>query len=240
MKSLLQTFVFLALYLTLTSLSINAQDRPDLPDPLRFEEEIGSFEQWDAKNSAPDQAVLFVGSSSIRFWNTAEAFPGYPLINRGFGGSHITDVLFYYNRLIGRFDPSLIVFYCGENDIYSGQALQRVFDDYLELLNRISSDFPDTHFLYISIKPSSSRLEHSEKFAEFNRTVQEHNQSQTMLHYIDLANPLTKANNRPDDSLFMDDHLHLNEQGYDLWNDRLSGFLDVLATEGKIPVQNVE
>lgn len=240
MKSRFCTLAFLVFYLTLTSLSVKAQDRSGVPDPLRFEKEIRSFEQWDAKNSAPDRAVLFVGSSSIRFWNTAEAFPGYPVINRGFGGSHITDVLFYYKRLIGRFDPSLIVFYCGENDIYSGQSTQRVFNDYLELLDRISNDFPDAHFLYVSIKPSSSRLEHSERFAEFNRMVEEYNQSNEVLHYIDLASPLTNANGRPDDSLFVDDRLHLNEKGYELWTDRLSGFLDEIASEGIIPVKEGE
>lgn len=240
MKSQFRTLAFLALYLILTSLTVNAQDRPHVPDPLRFEEEIQSFEQWDAKNSAPDQAVLFVGSSSIRFWNTAEAFPEYPVINRGFGGSHITDVLYYYNRLIGRFDPSLIVFYCGENDIYSGQSIQHVFDDYLELLNRIESDFPEAHFLYVSIKPSTSRIEHSEQFAEFNRKVEEYNQSNNKMHYIDLASPLTTSNDRPDDSLFMDDRLHLNERGYRLWNGLLAEFLNRMASEGIIPAKEGE
>lgn len=240
MKSRFRTLAFLALYLILTSLSVNAQDRSDVPDPLRFEQEIRSFEQWDAKNSAPDQAVLFVGSSSIRFWNTAEAFPEYPVINRGFGGSHITDVLYYYNRLIGRFDPSLIVFYCGENDIYSGQSILHVFDDYLELLNRIESDFPDVHFLYASIKPSTSRIEHSEQFAEFNRKVEEYNQSNNKLHYIDLSSPLTTSNDRPDDSLFMDDRLHLNESGYELWNDQLAELLNEMASKGIIPSKEGE
>lgn len=202
-----------------------AQTGATEPDPARFEQEIETFANWDAKNSSPENAILFVGSSSIRFWDTAEAFPGYPVINRGFGGSHISDVLHYYDRVIGRFDPSLIVFYCGENDIASGLDQEKVFDDYLTLLSQINQSFPDVDFLFVSIKPSNNRLEHTEKFEAFNKRVKEYNQSSDQLHYIDLASLLTGDDGRPDDSLFVSDRLHLNEDGYQLWNEKMTEFL---------------
>lgn len=211
--------------------SLHAQNRPGTPDPLRFEQQIAEFVQWDAKNSAPENALLFVGSSSIRFWDTSVAFPDYTVINRGFGGSHITDMLHYYDRIIGRFSPSLIIFYCGENDIAAGQALHYVFEDYQALLNIIRQDFPEAHFMFISIKPSSSRLEHSERFAAFNRMVQAHNRTDPKLHYIDLASPLIR-DGRPDDSFFVDDRLHLNNRGYELWSERMQAFLKQLEEEG--------
>ena len=217
------------LLLLLFCCSINsellAQTNTTEPDPARFEQEIENFAIWDAKNSSPENAVLFVGSSSIRFWNTAEAFPTYPVINRGFGGSHISDILYYYERVIGRFDPSLIVFYCGENDIASGLDQEKVFDDYLTLLSQINQSFPDTDFLYVSIKPSSSRLEHTKRFEAFNQRVKAHNQSSDQLHYIDLGSVLTGDDDRPDDSLFVSDRLHLNEDGYRLWNEKMREFL---------------
>jgi len=202
-----------------------AQTGTTEPDPTRFEQEIDAFANWDAKNSSPDDALLFVGSSSIRFWDTADAFPGYPVINRGFGGSHISDILYYFDRVIGRFDPSLIIFYCGENDIASGQDPDKVFDDYIELLARISQAFPDADFLYVSIKPSGSRIEYTEEFKSFNRRVGAYNEAKSRLHYIDLASPLTTSDGRPDDSLFVDDRLHLNENGYRLWNEKMREFL---------------
>lgn len=195
------------------------------PDPTRFELEIGTFASWDAKNSSPENAVLFVGSSSIRFWETAEAFPDYPVINRGFGGSHISDVLYYYDRLIGRFDPSMIILYCGENDIASGLDSGKVFDDYTELLSRIGQSFPDAEIVYISIKPSGSRQEYTERFEAFNQRVKTFNETTDRLHYIDLASPLTFDDGRPDNSLFMDDRLHLNADGYRLWNEKMREFL---------------
>jgi lysophospholipase L1-like esterase len=197
----------------------------DTPDPTRFEQEIDAFASWDAKNSSPDNALLFVGSSSIRFWDTAEAFQGYPVINRGFGGSHITDVLYYFDRVISRFDPSLIIFYCGENDIASGLDPDDVFDDYTELLARVGQAFPDADFLYVSIKPSNSRTEYSDAFDSFNRRVESYNETKHRLHYIDLASPLTMSDGQPDDSLFVDDRLHLNEEGYRQWNEKMWEFL---------------
>jgi len=204
---------------------VMAQADTSEPDPVRFEEEIEAFAGWDAKNSSPKDALLFVGSSSIRFWDTAEAFPGYPVINRGFGGSHISDVLYYFDRVIGRFDPSLIIFYCGENDIASGLDPDKVFDDYTELLARIGQAFPDTDFLYVSIKPSNSRIEYSDEFETFNRRVESYNETKSRLHYIDLASPLTTSDGQPDDSLFVDDQLHLNEDGYLHWNEKMRKFL---------------
>ena len=67
-------------------------DSPD-PDPERFAKDIKTFAVWDSKNTFPENAILFVGSSSVRYWSTATAFPDRPIINRGFGGSEISDVI---------------------------------------------------------------------------------------------------------------------------------------------------
>jgi hypothetical protein len=228
---------------------------PD-PDPHRFDREFAAFEEWDAKNSSPDNAILFVGSSSIRLWKTAEAFPEYPVINRGFGGSHIPDLIHHYDRVIGRFDPALIVFYCGENDVASGVPVDQVFGDYTRLLDRILNDFPDVHFLYISIKPSNSRIQHSGKFMAFNRMAEEFNRGDWRLHYIDLATALVGTGNKtgddngngigigkgkgntsgpfPDDAYFLPDRLHLNEKGYEAWNRLLSPVFSGMVNSGII------
>jgi lysophospholipase L1-like esterase len=227
--SILSRFLPLAALLLLitTALPAFAQqpepaERVPDPDPDRFAREITAFEEWDARNAAPGQAVLFVGSSSIRLWKTAAAFPDLPVVNRGFGGSHIPDLIHHYDRVTGRFDPALIVFYCGENDVASGVPLEQVFGDYTRLLGRIQEDFPDAGFIYISIKPSTSRIRHSGNFDKFNRMVEAHNALDERLHYIDLASALTTEGATPDDAFFIADQLHLNDAGYEAWN-RLLG-----------------
>jgi lysophospholipase L1-like esterase len=224
--------ILLAFFVSVTAVTVFGQPSQNNPDPGRFADEISAFEQWDSRNSAPGRAVLFTGSSSIRLWTTARAFSEYPVINRGFGGSHIPDLIHYYDRVIGRFDPALIILYCGENDVASGIPPNQVFEDYTHLLDRILNDFPDVHFLYISIKPSNSRIQHTENFTGFNRMVEEFNRGEARLHYIDLAAPLTGKDSRPVDAYFLPDRLHLNEQGYEAWNKLLAPFLDELNEAG--------
>ncbi|TVQ14058.1 MAG: hypothetical protein EA364_05000 [Balneolaceae bacterium] len=227
-----QYTILLIFLITCCGVTLNAQspDRVPDPDPHRFPQEIAAFEQWDSRNSSPDNAILFVGSSSIRLWKTAEAFPRYPVINRGFGGSHIPDMIYHYDRVIGRHNPALIVFYSGENDVASGVPLDQVFDDYTRITGRILADFPDVQFIYISIKPSNSRIQHSANFTAFNSMVQEYNSGDNRLHYIDLATALTSDGTLPDDAFFVSDRLHLNEAGYGAWTWLLGPLLGELFT----------
>lgn len=198
------------------------------PDPQRFKDEINSFKMWDAKNSFPQHAILFVGSSSIRFWESHDAFPDLPIINRGFGGSEISDVRYYYDQVIGKYDPSVIVFYAGDNDIADHKTVEQVFGDYTNLTTRILHDFPKVKFIYIPIKPSSSRWELWSKMKEVNRQVEAYNKQNEHLYYLDTATPLLGANGRPNDSLFRTDHLHLNPSGYAIWNAKLRPELEAL------------
>jgi lysophospholipase L1-like esterase len=205
-----------------------AQTEVKNPDPQRFKGEISNFETWDAKNSFPKHAILFVGSSSIRFWETHDAFPELPVINRGFGGSEISDVLYYYDQVIGKYDPSVIVFYAGDNDIADHKPAAQVFADYTNLTTRILHDFPKVKFLYVPIKPSSSRWELWGKMQEVNRRVEAYNQQNEHLYYIDTATPLLEPDGKPNDSLFRDDHLHLKPAGYAIWKAKLRPELESL------------
>ncbi|MDX1636388.1 MAG: GDSL-type esterase/lipase family protein [Balneolaceae bacterium] len=209
-----------------TSVSVNAQPVSD-PDPARFQQQIEAFEQWDARNSFPENGVLFTGSSSIRFWKTHRSFPDLSVINRGFGGAHISDVLHYYDEVIGKYQPSVIVFYAGDNDIAAGKPVSQVIEDYREITDRIRTDFPGTRFLFISIKPSSSRWSYWTDMKRTNILIREYNNQHGNLYYIDLAAPLLQ-NGKPDERLFMDDLLHLNERGYAAWNRVIGPKLEAL------------
>ncbi len=224
----LKNYFCLLTVLLFVQIAAFAQTEVKNPDPQRFKDEINSFTMWDAKNSFPQHAILFVGSSSIRFWESHDAFPELPIINRGFGGSEISDVLYYYDQVIGKYDPSVIVFYAGDNDIADHKTVEQVFGDYTNLTTHILHDFPKVKFLYIPIKPSSSRWELWGKMEEVNRQVEAYNKQNEHLYYIDTATPLLGSNGRPNDSLFRPDHLHLNPTGYAIWNAKLRPELEAL------------
>ena len=110
------------------------------PNPQRFNKNpegdnvsIDLFRLWDKKNSTPKYPVVFVGSSSIRKWSTAEYFPDIPIVNRGFGGSHISDVNHFINETVLKYKPRVIIFYAGQTfstqNIIEGNTVHKM--DYL-------------------------------------------------------------------------------------------------------------
>jgi lysophospholipase L1-like esterase len=198
----------------------------DNPDPARFDAEIRAFEAWDRQNSYPRDAVLFVGSSSIRMWPTAESFPNLPVINRGFGGSHISDANHFAERIVLKYSPRLIVFYAGDNDIEAGKPPQQVVDDFQAFLNLVHHRLPTTRIIYLPIKPSVARWAKWPQMREVNSRVQAQSQSDERIIYVDTATPMLGDDSQPRPDLFLDDGLHLNSNGYTLWTETLQSALD--------------
>lgn len=197
---------------------------PD-PDPLRFAKEINIFTEWDQKNSYPANAVLFAGSSSIRLWQTHTAFPKWPIINRGFGGAHISDLLHYYQETINVYSPRVIVFYCGDNDVAAGKPVHQILDDYIEFITKIKTDSPDIRLIYLPVKPSISRWDKWPLMDQLNQEIKRFNASDSNLYYSDTAAPMSVNGKKPCPELFMGDGLHLNQAGYALWTSILTPIL---------------
>lgn len=217
-------------FISLTWLqSVYAQELlPTDPDPNRFISEIQAFRSWDSKNSSPNQALLFVGSSSFRMWKTADAFPDTPVINRGFGGSHITDLGFFYEDIIRPYDASLILVYIGDNDIAAGIDGELFLQRYEEFTARIWSDDPEVRIGFVSIKPSSSRWTHWPEMNRVNERIRERAADDSRHFYFDLASQLLNEKGMPDDTLFLSDLLHLNADGYQRWTEELTRLLSGL------------
>ena len=187
------------------------------PSANRWEKTIAGFEEWDSKNTFASGAVLFVGSSSIRLWATRNCFPDFAVINRGFGGSQISDVNYFLERVVLKYKPRLIVFYCGDNDINAKKSPEQVFADYQEFVSRVHADLPKTKIIYISIKPSGARWNLWPKMKQANEMIQSFSVENKHLYYADGAACLLTEKGEPDDSLFVKDRLHLNEKGYAKW-----------------------
>lgn len=221
-------FIFILLFLILPGAGIAQDLLPGDPDPQRFSAEIEAFKAWDAKNSSPEEAILFIGSSSFRMWKTAEALPSYPVVNRGFGGSHITDLAAYYENVVSPYDPSIILIYIGDNDIAAGVDGDLFLERYQEFTARIRQDFPEVLIGFVSIKPSSSRWDHRPEMDRVNNVIREAAEEDPQHFFVDLGRLLLKEDGTPDDSLFLSDLLHLNEKGYALWTEELTRLLSEL------------
>ena len=209
------------------------------PNPQRFNKNpegdnvsIDLFQLWDKKNSTPKYPVVFVGSSSIRKWSTAEYFPDIPIVNRGFGGSHISDVNHFINETVLKYKPRVIIFYAGDNDINYGKSPKIVLEDYIYFVDQVHSQLPETEIIFIPIKPSLKRWALWNEMKEANRLVRNYSKKKPLLYYIDTASPMLNSNGLPKSSLFVSDSLHLSKDGYDLWSKILEPILrDVLERD---------
>lgn len=202
------------------------QDQPN-PDPTRFQSEIDNFTEWDAKNSFPEHAVLFAGSSSIRMWKTQDGFPDKYVINRGFGGAHISDMLYYFNQIVAKYQPSLIVFYCGDNDIDYGKSAEQTFADFKKFLRRVENLESYPELIYLPAKPSPARWDKYPEMKRLNDMVRELANKNKNLIYTDVVEPMLNPSGRPDPALFRSDSLHLNEKGYTIWEHIVAPMISV-------------
>jgi lysophospholipase L1-like esterase len=202
-----------------------AADTTD-PDPARFENEIKAFEASDRQNAVPPHAILFVGSSSVRLWQTAEGFPGLPVINRGFGGAHESDVNYYMDRIVLKYKPRVIVYYAGDNDIAAGKSPQRVFDDFRKFIDKAHTALPNTEIVYLSIKPSLSRWKMWPEMQETNALVKQSVANDSLVTYVDTGPPMLGDDGKPRPDIFRDDGLHMNATGYAIWNKILMPILE--------------
>ncbi|MBD9436787.1 hypothetical protein IB223_11855 [Pseudoxanthomonas sp. PXM03] len=175
------------------------------------------FEAADAKSPPPRRGVLFIGSSSIRLWDTlAQDFPGVPVINRGFGGSELRDSTWYADRIIVPYAPRQLLIYAGDNDLNAGRTPQQLQQDFTAFVQRVRRDLPETKIAYISTKPSPSRVQLLATQREANRLIQAE-AKRLGVDYIDIFTPMLDPKGQPDETLFIDDRLHMNAAGYDIW-----------------------
>lgn len=191
----------------------------------RFESEINAFEAYDHKNAWPRNSILFVGSSTIRLWQTADAFPSLPIMNRGFGGSTVADVNRYADAIVFKYKPRVIVFYAGDNDIAAGRSADRVFTDFQTFATMVRDRLPETPLIYLAIKPSIARWKLWPTMRIVNNRVKDLSNAYKQLIFVDTAPPLLGSDGMPQKSLFRDDGLHMSDDGYAAWNKLLAPLL---------------
>lgn len=208
-----------------TNLVTRSTDYPSPPD--RFEQDIEKFEQEDAKAMPPQNLVLCVGSSSIEMWhsNLSKDLAPLNVIGRGFGGSNTNDLLHYADRIIIKYKPRAILIYEGDNDIAEGVKPIAIVATHILLLDKIERDLPGCRVYLLSIKPSIERWEMWPKTSQVNEALAKLAEDRKTVTYIDIATPMLGTDGKPRPDLFIEDKLHMNRKGYELWRDTIRPIL---------------
>jgi lysophospholipase L1-like esterase len=205
----------------LCALAASGQTAPPAPPALdlaKWEAEIRAFDEADRRSRPAPGGIVFTGSSSIRLWKPMAAdFEGLPVLNRGFGGSQIREVTAFADRIVIPYRPRLIVLYCGSNDIVSGRAVPDVVNDLATFVQKIHTALPRTRLIYISNAPNPARWHLKNAWLDLNTRIKAYTQTDPRLTFVDIWREMLGPSGEPRPELFVEDQLHMNKGGYEIW-----------------------
>ena len=207
-------------------------DRP-YDEVGKWAEAISAFEASDKTDPPAPGGIVFVGSSSIVFWETLAAdMAPLPVIQRGFGGSKIYDAVYYADRIVWPYQPKAIVMFSGTNDIVvpTPGAPERVKQGFIDFVAETRAIFPEIDIHFISMSPTKARWSAVEQVRQGNALVEAVTKTDDHLFYIDTATAVVK-DGMSDEALFRDDKLHLNADGYAVWTAIIRPHLMALYAE---------
>jgi lysophospholipase L1-like esterase len=194
-------------------------------NPTRFEKEVDSIVTAN-KSVNKENLILFTGSSSIRLWKSLKAsFPNNNVLNMGFGGSEMADLLYYTEKLIIPFQPKQIFIYEGDNDLSFGRSAEQIIAYADSILSRIRVHLPQSEVIFISPKPSLKRWELKEKYEDYNKKLRDWTTRKYGVRFADVWTPMLDGNGNVLHDIFISDGLHLNEKGYSIWTNALRKYL---------------
>lgn len=192
-----------------------------------FENEILAFEAADKTNPPPTNAVLFIGSSSIRKWTSlARDFPNHKVFNRGFGGSQLSDSIYYFDRIVLPYKPKVIVLYAGSNDLAARKSAETVVEDCKTFVGKVEAALPETKVAFIAINASPSRWKDKAKVDQANREIADFMGKSDKRAFIDILPAMLDADGQPRPELYVKDRLHMNAKGYAIWTSIIGPYLD--------------
>lgn len=193
-----------------------------------FWNEIEAFKKQDQVKPPPTNAIVFVGSSSFRMWqDVQDYFPGYTIINRGFGGSILPDVIRYVDDIIVPYKPKQVVVYAGDNDLAASDTItaETVAARFRQLFTLIRAKLPNANITFVAIKPSPSRQKLMPKQVTANTLIKQFLAGKPKTGFADVYYPMLGADKLPMPDLFKSDNLHMTAKGYVIWQKVIQPYL---------------
>lgn len=191
-----------------------------------WRQDIERFKEWDEENPPEKGGILFIGSSSFRAWDSLEDdFSDYNILNRAFGGSHLIDLIWYFEDIVLPSRPCQIIVYEGDNDIAAGKSPDAYLEDVITFVRLVELHLPGTIIDFVSTKPSPARKEWSDDYRQANQLVRAFSMKQPNVRYIDVEQLMYDQGGNIIEEIFIQDRLHMNEKGYDIWEKVIGPYL---------------
>ncbi|MBW8200353.1 GDSL-type esterase/lipase family protein [Flagellimonas abyssi] len=192
-----------------------------------FENEVKAIQQkndslWDSSRPT----IVFTGSSSIRFWDDVqERFPEHQVLNTGFGGSQFSDLELYLDELILNYNPVKVFIYEGDNDIFAKKRPRKIVQRAEYILGILQQRNPNMEIVLISAKPSIARWNYRGRYRRLNRKLDKLAAKNEKIDFVDVWYPMLD-NRKVKQDIFIEDGLHMNDKGYDIWYDVIKNYID--------------
>ena len=191
-----------------------------------FLPEIKIFESKDSVDMPAKGQILLAGSSTFRLWTTYKKdLSEFPVINRGFGGSQMNDLNFYFDRIVVKYEPKMILVYEGDNDLGAGENPDSVIREFKEFVQMVKLKLPKTKVVFCSIRPSLLRTAILDKQRIVNQGIKSFCKRQKRVYYLDIQKDFYLPNGNLMTDIFVADKLHLNQKGYGIWANATRKFL---------------
>jgi lysophospholipase L1-like esterase len=147
------------------------------------------------------------------------------VLNRGFGGSQLGDSVHFADRIVLPYEPRMIVVYAGGNDINLGKTAEQVFAAYQAFVEKVRAKLPDTPIAYISIAGNPKRWAQVDEVKKANALIEDYAKEKPNLKFINVFPRMLGADGLPRPEIFVEDRLHMNAEGYQLWTEIVGSYL---------------
>jgi lysophospholipase L1-like esterase len=165
-------------------------------------------------NPEPQNAIVFAGSSIFHFWTTlADDMAPLPVINQAFAGARMHSVFNAMDKLIVPYNPKIIVYYCGSNDINDGAEAPDVFSGFEKFFFSVRDKLPSTILYFVSINKAPQKMDKWEAIDDSNEKIKKWCEKTDSLWFIDI-NPLFLIDGQPRTEFFLEDRLHFQPEAY--------------------------
>lgn len=186
----------------------------------RYASDVDELAAKAADDPRQEIDVLFFGSSSIRLWKGLdEMMAPLSVVNRGYGGATVRDILVNYDKLMAHYQPKAFVIFC-DNDICGNDndlSVCGVLDHYRLLFNRLSQDYPGVPVFFLSWKYSGLRAFMRDTQKLVNDVMADYASHSDQVTFVDVNSTILLPDGDINPSLFESDNLHINRDGYLLW-----------------------
>jgi hypothetical protein len=182
----------------------------------QYEESIVGFEKQDKILGNPKYDIVFIGSSTFGQWETMqEDFTPASVINRGFGGSTIREVIYYSDRILFPYQPKIVALYVG-NDVWgepTEPSVEQLFDYFKLFEQTLHRQLPNARLNFISMRPSPAKKYILGKQNEINSLLNKFAKNTPNTDFIDIRSVMYDNSGKLRRDIFKSDKLHLNDKG---------------------------